>query len=428
MIINQPLDQVSAIVAAALNKTAKVRKSYQKFFIETMILILTIYGKLNFLQLARHGESCESRFRQNFKKAFDWCAFNSGMCGSPAGQVCAIALDHSYLRKSGKKTPGIDYYWSGCAGAVKRGVEILAFAHVCAGTDDARFLFAAQTLPGVSKGRTPYYLKHMKDKRGNQTARCLMAIHSERERLLALSGILVGDCLFASYNFVTGAQALGFSVVSRLRDDAALHYLYTGPQKRGRGRKKELDGAVDLRELREGAFEEGRVEIDGSAIPTHAAVVRSKSLKRDIKVVIADLKCGSRTVRKILFSTDTRMSASDIFLIYHSRFQIEFLFRDAKQNTGLENWQSTDADRLAFGYNASLSAVNVAREFARELHEKTGRKLSVASVKKALHNAALYQYIVNLIQGPKSDSHRNNSALAEGTPYNVLFFGVRESA
>ena len=43
-----------------------------------------------------------------------------------------------------------------------------------------------------------------------------------------------------------------------------------------------------------------------------------------------------------------------IFLIHHSGSRIEFLYRDTKQNTGLEHWQSTDSDRLSFGYNASL--------------------------------------------------------------------------
>ena len=87
----QPLDQVGSIVASALNRTAKIRKNFESFFIETMILILTIYGKLNFLSMARHGESCESRFRQNFKKKFDWCAFNMGMLLEESGHRIAIA-------------------------------------------------------------------------------------------------------------------------------------------------------------------------------------------------------------------------------------------------------------------------------------------------------------------------------------------------
>lgn len=122
------------------------------------------------------------------------------------------------------------------------------------------------------------------------------------------------------------------------------------------------------------------------------------------------------------------MTASDVFFIYHSRFQIEFLYRDAKQNTGLEHWQSTDTDRLSFGYNASLSAVNVARETADRIYEATGRRLSVASVKRVLHNASLYQHIKNFIEGQKSDNQKNNYVMTDEIPPNLLFFGVRDSA
>lgn len=395
---------------------------------ETMVLILTMYGKMNFLSMARHGDSCESRFRHNFKKKLDWCAFNSCMLIEREGRIAAIALDHSFLRKSGKATPGIGWYWSGCAGAVKRGLEILGFAQVVAGESDARFLFAEQTVAETSRGRTPHYLEHMKDKRDNQTARCLRAINAQRERLLAISSILVGDCLFASHNFVEGADRLGFHVVSRLRDDAVLQYLYTGPRKSGRGRPKEVDGTVNIHDLRPGVFTDETVAVDGEEVTLHCAEVRCKSLKRKIKVVVAELRCGDRTIRKILFSTDTDMKGADIFLIYHSRFQIEFIFRDAKQNTGLEDWQSTDADRLSFGYNASLSAVNVAREVADQIEEETGRKLSVASVKKVMHNAALYQHIREFIEGQKSDNQENNVGLSDVIPPKLLFFGVRDSA
>lgn len=424
----QPLDQVRSIVEPALVGTTKVRKNFKTFFILTMSLILTIYDRINFSSLARNCDSCESRFRQNFKKVFDWCRFNMGLLLKAEGHLVAIALDHSFLRKAGKKTPGIGHYWSGCAGAVKRGLEILAFAMVAADVSDARFLMAVQTVALTTRGRTPHYLGHMKDKRDNQTAKCLRAIYENRASLLKISGILVGDCLFASYNFVTGAEMLGFHVVSRLRDDAVLQYLYTGPQKGGRGRKKELDGVVDVSSLREDVFVRETVVVDRLELTVFSATVKSKSLKRKIKVAIAELHNGNKTVRKIFFSTDTSMSAADIVKVYHSRFQIEFLFRDAKQNTGLEDWQSTTAESLSFGYNASLTAVNIAREIGDRMQQETGRKLSVASVKKVLHNAALYQHIKEFIEGQKNGEAKNKFMLSEEIPDNLLFFGVRDSA
>ncbi len=158
------------------------------------------------------------------------------------------------------------------------------------------------------------------------------------------------------------------------------------------------------------------------------AIVKCKSLKRKIKVVIAEFKCAAKTVGKILFSTELTLKATEIFLICHSRFQIEFLFRDAKQNTGLNDWQSSDADRLSFGYNASLSAVNVARQIADEIQEQTGRRLSVASVRKVLHNAAPYQHIRKSVEGRESDNPQNKQVLSDDIPPDLLFFGVRDSA
>ena len=70
----------------------------------------------------------------------------------------------------------------------------------------------------------------------------------------------------------------------------------------------------------------------------------------------------------------------------------------------------------------------MARETADRIYEATGRRLSVASVKRVLHNASLYQHIKNFIEGQKSDNQKNNYVLTDEIPPNLLFFGVRDSA
>lgn len=270
----QPLDQVRSIVASALNRSAKVRKNFESFLIKTMILILTIYGRGKFLSMARHRDSCESRFRQNFKRKFDWCAFSSVMLLEGDGHGNAIALDHSFLDKSGTKSPDLDQDWSGCAGTVKRGLKTICFAQVRDGVSDVRFLFAVQTLPLSTRGRSPFYPEHMKENRDNQIAKCLRAIFKHRDPLLCVSDILVGDCLFVSYNFVTGAARLWFNGISRLRDDAVLQYLYTGPRKSGRGRPKKLDGTVDIHALRDDVFVKETVKLDGQEAVLFSTVVK----------------------------------------------------------------------------------------------------------------------------------------------------------
>lgn len=63
----KPLIQLREMISKALSGQTNLSKSFQSFFIETMELILTHTGRLNFTQMARCGRSCESRFRQNFR-------------------------------------------------------------------------------------------------------------------------------------------------------------------------------------------------------------------------------------------------------------------------------------------------------------------------------------------------------------------------
>ena len=49
------------------------------------------------------------------------------------------------------------------------------------------------------------------------------------------------------------------------------------------------------------------------------------------------------------------------FDIYHTRFQIEFGFRDIKQFTGLENSQGRSGNKLNFHFNTALTTVNIAK-------------------------------------------------------------------
>ena len=84
------LTQLRELIATALKSQANIGKSFQSFFIETMVLFLTHTGRLNFTRMARCGRSCESRFRQNFKKPFDWFSFNRTFLEQTMGHRIAI--------------------------------------------------------------------------------------------------------------------------------------------------------------------------------------------------------------------------------------------------------------------------------------------------------------------------------------------------
>ena len=55
------------------------------------------------------------------------------------------------------------------------------------------------------------------------------------------------------------------------------------------------------------------------------------------------------------------MSGADIYIYYKTRFQIEFLYRDSKQFTGLEHCQSRSESKLHFHFNTALTTVSLAK-------------------------------------------------------------------
>ena len=59
--------------------------------------------------------------------------------------LLAIATDPSYISKSGKKSPNICVFWSGCAGSMKHGLEIMGLALVDVYANNCMMLRTHQT-------------------------------------------------------------------------------------------------------------------------------------------------------------------------------------------------------------------------------------------------------------------------------------------
>src|SRR3546814_15579427 len=82
-----------------------------------------------------------------------------------------------------------------------------------------------------------------------------------------------------------------------MRDDANLKYLYTGPQKPGRGRPRTYNGKVNHQDIKAEHFLEVELE-DGTLATT--AVVYAVALKRKVRVV----RVPSGKKHRLYFSTE----------------------------------------------------------------------------------------------------------------------------
>ena len=421
----KPLEQVYSLVLNALRSVESREKAFVSFFTETMSLYLTANSRINFMQMQRLGKSCESRFRQNFRKPFDWLRFNLFFAKSiiDSGHLTAIAIDPSYISKSGKHTPGVGYFWSGCASAAKHGLEILGIALIDSETRKAVFLRAVQTLKDkIYKGRKPACIAHLKNE--DTLIGCyLRALYRYREQLLALSNLVVADAFFSKATFVDGLMAMGFHLVSRFQKNVRLRYLSNAPRTGKRGRPKEYDGAVDINHPDQ-HFTKETLTWDDKQILVYTAIVYAVALKRNVKVVIVDCLDEKKKTqeRKVFFSTDLSLTAKQIIDIYRTRFQIEFLFRDAKQHFGLYHCQARSTAALDFHFNASFAALNIVRTFAEQFHYN----FSVADCKLLLHNSMLIQrFFVTFGKTPNLTKNKgdNNTIFKE-----LLLYGIKAAA
>jgi len=372
------------VVTEILNGLPNINKPQQKFLAVLFSTMFVCHSAINFLSLSRHSALSERTFRRGFRRPFEFARLNLQCAGRAACTApTAVALDASFIKKSGKHTFGLDKFWNGSSGRAEKGLEVSLVALIDSKHNRAFALSAEQTPDADSKTdaqetRMDFYLQHFE-----RTVPLLPA--SVRYALV--------DGAYAKEKFVAGVCRKGLAVVSRLRADANLRFLFQGEQRTGRGRPRKFDGKVNLCDR--SRFEP--VEADEPEVSLYTARVWSVSLKREIRVLVLvnqEKAAKQRTV--VLFSTDLQLDPKHLLRLYRSRFQIEFLFRDAKQSAGLESVQARDKQALSFHWNASFACVNLARIIAQEENRAArGEAFSIKSIKQRIFNEHLLELFIS---------------------------------
>ena len=116
-----PIMKIETFTGAILQKMSGIGKSQYKFIVHIVHLYLSMRGRKNYMMMSRYGTYCEQTYRQNFEKDFDFKQLNTELIKRYCGSELAWIFDPSYIAKSGKKTPGTGYFWSGCAGVLRNG-------------------------------------------------------------------------------------------------------------------------------------------------------------------------------------------------------------------------------------------------------------------------------------------------------------------
>ena len=340
------LNKSEALIGAIIEKMSGINKSRKKFMLSIFMLYLGLRGRYNFLNMARYGDYSEQTYRNQFDKPFDFIGLNAAIIKAHCSTHLINAFDPSYIPKSGKETAHLGIFWSGCSQKALRGIEIGCFAVVDVDNNTAFSLEAIQT-PST---------KELKLEEKTLVKHYALLVIEREETLLSFSVYLVVDGYFAKKEFIHPiTEQTKLQIISKMRSDANLYYIYKGELTGLPGRPKTLDGKIKMLQI-----DKRRIKLcyedDGTRV--YEGIVYSKSLKRKIKLAYVEQNSGAYAV---LFSTDLDLDGQTIYLYYKSRYQIEFLFRDAKQFSGLTHCQARNENKMHFHFNASLTTVSIAK-------------------------------------------------------------------
>lgn len=374
----------------AINIKGKIR---QRILVQILPLFLTLPRRINFTQLTQWGERNEATYHNWFKKDLDLVSFNSQLIDEHGSGEHFVIFDPSFLSKSGKHTPNKGRFWSGGAGMTKLGLEISCFAVGDIKKHTAYHLSSTLTPPPkdlkkADKTLMDYYVSQ---------------VSANQSHIQHFGNILVADTYFGVSTFVHPVIALGIDIISCLKSNFCLYY---SPQpvigKRKQGRPAKKAGKIDWKNLDNDRLP--IVEQDAEKI-VRSALVYVKCLKMTVLLVAVDyLKVdGTLQTRKLYFSNRLDFHYSCILKYYQCRFQIEFLFRDAKQFTGLMHCQSTDHTKLLNHINLSLTTVSV----AKVTHWEDDKAFSMQDIKNYYHNLKMVELFSEAL-GLDPDSTKNN--------------------
>jgi hypothetical protein len=357
------------ILEQTLLKINGISKKQRIFLMVLIHSLIGSFGKKTFKNLARYAQTTQHTILRQMAKAFNFVQLNALLIKTITNEHSTLIAvqDATFIPKAGKKTHGLGFFWNGSAGRPEKGLEYDVIAVVDVGNDkNEGYALSAEQTPANPMPKK----ERKKTKKTDVTRVDAYLSHLARTvRYILGLGIkyVVADAFFAKDKYVNGAAALELHVISKLRIDARLTRPYTGPQK-PRGRKKIID---NMKISPEDYQDSIMVTIGDEQVELSSCKAYCASLKRVIRVVrVRKMIKANRYKEALLFSTDVDMDMRLIYQFYVARFQIEFVFRDAKGATGLADCQSRNAQRQHYHVNASLVALNVIKIQDHEVQQK----------------------------------------------------------
>jgi len=339
-----------------------------------------------------------------------------------SGREYLLGGDECVVSKSGKRTYGLDHFFSGLLSKVVPSIAIFALslidvterrsypirveqvirseAEKAAAKTKKQQRKAKQKAKVKGKPGRPKGSKN-RDKTQVELTPELLRIQNMVKRQLAIfQGLLsitylVLDGHFGNNNALQMVRQCGLHLISKLRHDAALHFVYQGSYA-GKGPHKKYGDKINYDKLPKQYLLETSVDKQIETRIYQAQMLHHDFAQR-LNVVIlhkTNIKTGA-SAHVILFSSDMALSYDKIIDFYRLRFQLEFNFRDAKQYWGLEDWMNIKEVPLTNALNLSLFMVNVSQVLLAEFR-KTNPECSVLDLKAYCRAARYFEEMIKI--------------------------------
>lgn len=334
-----------------------------RFFAELIPLWQAIPGRVNARNFSRYSGWNERTLRRWFRKTLPWAELHWGLLqlllrlGVLEGRFI-LALDASFIPKSGKNTAGLGAFWNGAAHRSETGLELSCLALLSWSGHHAFPVHVQQTQPrGQQADRLEQYLDQL-----------VSFLEQRRAWLARHLRVVVADGQYAKTMFMDAVSREGYAFVTKMQRNANLLYPFTGSHPKRRGGRQKWAGKVDF------------INFDGwASVPGEdrervwTRVVWAPHYARFLRVVVIQNldRRGKVSGHVVLCSTDLTLPAEQIRALYSARFRLEFVFRDAKQFAGLSTCQLRHTVALENHWNAAFFALSLGR--AEVLLEEAGR-------------------------------------------------------
>jgi putative transposase len=363
--------------------------------------MLAANGRITMLGLSRWTEKGGSyRTIQRFYhgvlpwEAIHWLLFQK--CLLKTEDEYIIAGDEVVDSKAGKKTYGLDRFFSGIQQQVISGLSFFTFSLVNVREEHSypmqttqvvktieekaasKAKAEAKKVKKVGEKKKPGRPKGSKNKEKQEMVlnpELLRIQQALKELLTTVSAHLalvyvVMDGHFGNYPSAFMVRATKLHLISKLRSDAALYTTFEGAHS-GRGRKPKYGSKIDFHKMDAKYFKETSIE-DNLRKDIYQGKFYNKEFAFALNVVVI-LRTNLTTQAQahvVLFSTDLEQPYAKIIKFYSLRFQIEFNFRDAKQHWGLEDFMNVKETAVTNAANLSFFMVNLSYALLQPLREQ----------------------------------------------------------